>query len=230
MTAYGNMDNAVAGLLQGCDNNISSRIAGAAIEFGKPLFAKASGDGKGLPFVADRATLTFSADFGASNSVIVTVNGVATVAEVYATSHAATFAAVVAKVEALAGVDVVSSSSTARTITITTIGIACVASAAVTGGSAVTAAASFPGSVSLEFLGVTVRTDKRPGSYEAGDAINVLGEGRVSVPVAGAVGVDDPAYLTSAGVWTNTASGNMATGAFFRTSTTGAGFATLEIK
>jgi len=60
--------------------------------------------------------LAIDADLVASNSTVVTVNGLATSATVYASSHDATMAAIAVKVAALSGVR--SATAAARTITI----------------------------------------------------------------------------------------------------------------
>jgi acetylornithine/succinyldiaminopimelate/putrescine aminotransferase len=134
MTAYGNMDEALAGLAYGCENEVVSRLAGVEIGFGEAVFAP-SGN-------ADSVNKTQGAGL---------------------------------------------------------------------------------------LLGVAIRTDKRPGKYEVGDAVNIMGEGLVWVPTADAVVAQAPAYLTTAGAWTDEASGNFATGYKFRKGTAAAGLALLEV-
>lgn len=66
---------------------------------------------------ARRGIITFSADFVASNSIAVTVNGVAITPVVYATSHAATFAALIAAIDGLSSCSC-TGDATARTLLI----------------------------------------------------------------------------------------------------------------
>lgn len=72
--------------------------------------------------------------------------------------------------------------------------------------------------------------------YKAKDSIPVVDQGRVWVPVLGAVAIDGPAYLihtgANAGKWTGTSGANQAaiTGAKFKTSTSGDGIAVVELR
>lgn len=72
-----------------------------------------------------------------------------------------------------------------------------------------------------------------PGNGTAGvkakEAGNILVDGEVYVPVATAVTANKPAYVTPAGVWTDVASGNVLSPFYFRSSTSGAGVARLEV-
>lgn len=133
MAAYGNMDEALQGLIYGTENNIISRIAGVELAFGVAAFGPV-GDGV-------KANLTQAG----------------------------------------------------------------------------------------KLLGVTVRTDKRPGVYSVGDAANIMTSGHVWVQTAEAVEANTPAYLTPAGAWTDVATDNLATGYMFRSSVAAAGLAILEV-
>lgn len=66
-------------------------------------------------------------------------------------------------------------------------------------------------------------------SYKATEAVNILTSGEVYVPVAAATTSHKPAYVTPAGVWTDVAAGNVLSAFIFRSSTTGAGLARLEV-
>lgn len=72
-----------------------------------------------------------------------------------------------------------------------------------------------------------------PGNGTAGvkakEAGNVLVDGEAYVPVATAVTANKPAYLTAAGVWTDVVGSNVLTPFYFRSSTTGAGVARIEV-
>lgn len=209
MTAYGNMDRGVAGLPQGLDKEVISRLAGAQIEYGAPAMLRSGEAEKCFPFVADRALITYSADFVASNSIAVTVNDVVMTPVVYATSHAATFAALVVAVEALTGVDVVSSDVTARTILVQTTGLTTVATSAVTLG-ATQASVTVGFGTGDAVGGVAMFTQKTPAYYEAADAVNIERSGNILVTVAVAITAGQAAYLTSTGLWTNVSTGNVA--------------------
>jgi hypothetical protein len=87
------------------------------------------------------------------------------------------------------------------------------------------------------FRGIAKHTHKEIvnglARYEATEAVPVLKRGTICVEVNEAVTVDAPAYLvatgTDAGKFCDTATNNIATGGVFRTATTGAGLAKLEI-
>lgn len=228
MTAYGNMDQSQPGLIQGTGPiKVISRIANAIIQFGASVFSKGGDARQIFPFVADQATIVYSADFSASNVISASVNGTAISAVTYATSHAATFAALVAAIEALEGVTVVSSSATTRTILVETTGVTCTATTSVTGGSAVTATVVFNTSYTLE--GVAGSTQKYPAWYAQYDAVNILKEGDITVTASVAVSAGDDVYLTSTGAWTNVATNNLSTGYVFRGNTSGAGIVNIEL-
>lgn len=228
MTAYGNMDRGFAGMPQGLEKDVFSRLAAAQVEFGAPVFLQEGNDDSAFPFIADQALITYDADFVASNSIAATVNGVAITPVVYATSHAATFAAVVAAIDGLTDVSVVSSDSTARTILVETTGVTTVATSVVTLGTS-QAGVTVGFATSRELGGVAQSTQKTPAYYAQYDAINIMREGTILVAVPVAVDSQQLAYLTSAGVWTNVSSGNVATNYKFRSSTSGAGLADLEV-
>lgn len=226
MSAYGNMDEALAGLAYGCENEVVSRLAANKVDFGDLVFVNPGDPDYLSDGVLDEGTLTFSADFVTSNSIVLTINSVAQSAVVFATDHATTFAAVVAKMAA-AGLTVIASDATARTIRVRTVGVALTVSVAVTGGAS-QATGTFA-AATLQLFGVAIRTDKIPGYYAANDAVNIMREGLVWVPVSSAVAANATAYYTSGKVLTDVSSGNTATTYKFRKGTTGAGLALLEV-
>lgn len=223
---YGNMDKAVAGLKFGLQHEEVSRSANRKIDFGDPIFLnlgdeEIAGDG-----TVDAGSIVLSANLITGNSTVVTINGVAQTAVVFATDHATTFAAIVATIVA-AGVNVESSSATTRTISMRTTGVALTVSAVTTLGDTQptwTYTATVP-----QFFGVASATQKWPGYYDIGDTVNIVRDGLIWVPVADAVGSQAQAYVTSAGAWTDESSGNTATGCRFRMGTTAAGLALLEV-
>lgn len=233
---YGKLDKALAGQKFGLDSQVATGVAQAAIGFGAPVYASYGEENKVGPLVNDKATLVFSADFGASNVLAgtIAINGATAVAYAsvtYATSHAATFAAAVASLAAVPGVEVVSSDATSRTIVLSANGLSLVVVAAVTGGSAVTITNTAGTEMTLR--GVALRTAKNSVAgvtrYEVGDPVNILTSGQVYVPTADAVVAHKRAYLTSAGAWSDESSGNTATPYYFRSNTAGADLARLEL-
>lgn len=77
--------------------------------------------------------------------------------------------------------------------------------------------------------GVFARTQKYPGLYEEKDVATIVRKGLVYVPVSDAVVANSALYITPAGVWTDETSGNTACKGKFRSSTTGAGLALVEL-
>lgn len=227
MAAYGNIESALKGQLVGMDYRCDTRIAGKDADFGGAAFVYAGDSEKVYPYLLDKILLTFSADFVASNVIAVSVNGVAAASVTFATNHATTFAAVIAAIDALEGVSAVA--GTGRQIYITVEGETAVVTASVTGGSS-QASSTQVASCSATIFGVFPRTQKLEGKYLAVENANVLRDGEIWVLTADAVQANVAAYLVAAtGVWTDEASGNVATGFTFRSSTSGAGLARVEV-
>lgn len=114
---------------------VESKLAQNAIPFGR---AVVSGDNKQVQVrlpMKNKTTLSVSADLIASNSTIVTVNGVATTATVYGTSHVATMEAIRVKIAALAGVLSATYAGSGRDIVIVGDNVVVTASAVTTLGS-----------------------------------------------------------------------------------------------
>ncbi len=190
----------------------------------------------------NRTTLTLSTDLIAANSTIVTVNGVSTTATVYASSHAATMAAIVAKVQALAGVT--AASYTGDVITITTGDSDAVATATITLGSSqptVTVATlsidTFAGLTgfeqlesTLEAIGSATAVDGAGASagigYQTTNMVKTVRLGRNLAPVvvSSAIANGTLAYMitasTNRGMLTDAASGNVKAGVFRSGTTT----------
>ena len=235
MSEYNGLDKALPGLKYGIDSTVVTGCAVNPISFGAPVYGVIGEENKVGPLLNDKSTLGFSVDFSASNVIAgnVTVAGGAAVAYsvTYATSHAATFAALVAALDAVPGVEVVSSDATARSIVLSANGETLVVTGAVTGGTAVTVTVT--AGTEMVLRGVALRSAKAQVAgverYEETDPVNIITEGEVWVPTADAVLAQKQAYLTSGGAWTDEASGNTATGWYFRSSTSGAGLARLEV-
>lgn len=232
---YDTLDKAAAGLLYGADSKVVTGAAQAPIAFGAPVYASLGEENKVGPLVNDKSTLGFSADFSASNVVAgtVTIAGGTAVAYTvtYGTSHAATFAALVAALDAVPGIEVVASDATARTIALSANGLLLAVTGAVTGGTAVTVTVT--AGTEMVLRGVAMRTQKASISgvsrYEVTDPANILIEGQIWVTTADTVIAHKRAYLNSSGVWTDEASGNTATPYYFRSNTSAAGLARIEL-
>ena len=232
MSEYNELDKALPGLKYGIDSTVVTGCAVNPISFGAPVYGVIGEENKVGPLLNDKATVGFSADFSASNVIAgnVAVAGRSAVAYsvTYATSHAATFAALVA---ALKGIEVVSSDAVARSIVLSANGETLVVTGAVTGGTAVTVTVT--AGTEMVLRGVALRSAKAQVAgverYEETDPVNIITEGEVWVTTADTVLAQKQAYLTAGGAWTDEASGNTATGWTFRSSTTGAGLARLEV-
>lgn len=153
-----------------------------------------------VPNTADRvqgtkatyATLTVTADLITGNSTIITVGGQATTATVYGTSHAATMAAIVAKVAALSTVaKAILNGSNNRVIEIWTTGAVNDASGETTLGAsqptwglaASLKAADFYGvcQLSSRLAGTASPNSDNSAQYPAESLVNILRKGRIWV-------------------------------------------------
>lgn len=207
MGAYDYMDSDVAGLKQGLGGRVEGGWVCAesgGIPFGKPVFGY-KGDAKNLyKFHKDTAKIVYSKNFVASNSTIVTVDGVATTATVYATSHADKMAAIVDKLNAIAGVEALldPADTDVRTILIRKKGKEFTVASATTGGTGQPTATITYDSAQV-FVGFSMFSQKAPGlgvstlqGYEQYDAVNVIADGELSTePVKGAVKANTAAYV-----------------------------------
>ena len=163
MSAYGDMNPGVAGMIVTQYPKIQTGIVQESMTPGTPVFGYTGSDNKIWKLKADVSKLVFSADLGASNSTVITVNSVAAAAVVYGTSHAATMTAISNAIKALTGAEAVldSTDSNGRTILVRTKGATITASGAVTGGSAVTVTAT-NGLFGQKFLGILAKGDCVP--------------------------------------------------------------------
>lgn len=218
-----NLDIAVAGQISNLqDRVVKTRNALQNIEFGRGVVI---GTAKGTDvknIFKSASSLTYSADFIASNSTIVTVNGVATAAVVYATSHAATFAAVIAAIDALSGVSAVA--GTGREILITVDNaLNNITVSSVTTGGASQPSTTITYSSSDVFEGVAVLRHGQPQTiggddkYLINNALNLITRGVIWVEVVATVAYGEDAYVyndkanpLNQGQFTNASSGNLA--------------------
>ena len=207
MAAYGYADPVIAGMTEGVADalTVDPVVLQEVVPFGKPLFGYR---GQSIPVKAwawkqDVTKIVYSTAFITANSTIVTVNGVTTSAVVYATSHAATIAAVVAAVKAIPvsaanplGVDCVldPTDGSSLTIEIRTKSVTCTATSATTlgGSQPTTTVTQSNGQI---FLGVhRIRHDDPTKSPVSGDIVDCVRIGTVwatadTTPVMGDIGV-----------------------------------------
>ena len=210
MAAYNDMDKGVAGLIVGMYPKTDTGIVQESMTAGTPVFGYANSDNKVWKLKADVSKLVLSADLSASNSTVITVNSVASGAVVYATSHAATVAAVVNAIKAIPvsasnpyGVEAVldTTDATSRTILIRTKGATITASGAVTGGSGVTVTPT-NGLFGQVFKGVVSKHDAVPtttggsASFVQYDAVSLAYDTDIWAQAGAGVDSNEKAYVS----------------------------------
>lgn len=221
MTAYNNMTAKLAGLKQGLDSRVESRPAVAQIVYGVAVMGRL-GDNKVDAYRLD-GKLVFDADFVASNSIVITVNGTAVTAVVFDTDQATTMTALKAQIEAdIAGASVALTDVAGdnRTLVVSIPGSDVVLTEAVTGGDS-----QATGTATQEnnqvFVGVSLRTQKEYNGenyYSVNEAVNIMKEGWITVEAAEAVNENGVVYIKTSGADKGKfgASGTEVVGAKFR--------------
>lgn len=209
--ANGNLLGLPAGSFGGFDYDADgSFIAGENLRYGDPVFGRIGDVTKVWPPHKNKSVILLDADLVASNSTIVTVTpeggaGIASTAVVYATSHAATMAAIVAIINADAdftSVGLAAELTGAREITITGGSIDFAATIAVTAGAS-QATGSYTIGCADRFLGIVLRAQVSYDTVvanvdvQANKALSVLKRGRVVVraPSAETLLANRKAYL-----------------------------------
>jgi hypothetical protein len=236
MGAYGNIDNAVAGLKDGLYSRVASRVAAEAIPLGYPIFTlKGETESCGL-LNNDESAVLFDADFVASNVISVTVSRPGPIGETvqetvqvtFDTDQATTLAALVAALDALDGID--AAGTGAREVTLNSDDGAAIAVSGVTvtggvsqAGSTVTPA----NSGDQVFAGVSLLTHNTPVPYEAGKMVNILHEGAIWVYCATSCSAGNDVYYNSSGEFAN--AGTAIANAVFETNLSAAGLAKITI-
>lgn len=242
MGAYGNLDPAIAGLVNGLDHDVETGIAGEEIPFGEPVF--------GHPGVAevvygahqDEATMTLDADLIADNVITTTVNSIV-VATTYAAAHATTMtahiAALNAKAELIALGISFAAGSTNRKIVAHSKGLDVTMASVVTLGNS-QAGATTAYTTWAKFLGIamfsqksTVAAGAGSNSYAVKESVNILCRGRIFVKCASSMLEKAAAYavyVTGAtqGIINATSAANYDIGCFFRSNESG-NLAILEV-
>jgi hypothetical protein len=204
------------------DSNIKTRNAEQAIEFGRAVVKGITGGVDVKNIFKSKASLTFDADFVTVNTIDLNVNGVAISQVTFATSHAATFAAVIAAIDALTGISAVA--GTGREILITVDNAASnitISDVVVAGGASQAGSTTVYSSVDT-FEGIAALRHGQPTTiggddkYQINDAVNVLTKGVIFVEVVATVAYGDSVYVyndksneSNQGQFTNASSGNL---------------------
>lgn len=190
MTAYNNIDEAIAGLKYGLDSKTETFRAIEAVEFGKPVFGHKDDPLNGSTLYRDVGKIVFDADFVTSNTIDITVNTVAAAQVTFTTDHDTTAALVVAAVAALTGVECVldPADATNRTFLIRAKRTEVVVTEDVQAGAG-QAAGTITYDTSMIYLGIAQFTQKEASStaeYVADEPMNVMVLGTIygSVTVA----------------------------------------------
>jgi hypothetical protein len=220
MTQYNDPTAKIAGFKQSIDSDDKTlQVAETAgIPYGLPVFGYAGGDLKAYRYHDNVGVILFDADFVASNSIVITVDGTAVTAVVYATSHDNTMDLLKAQIEAdIAGATVTLTDATNnRELTITIEdGVDRVVAEAVTGGAsqptgAITYSSSmiFEGFSRFEQQGQAQISDMESpanvvvagtSQLEKGDAMAAMIHGDITVVVADAVQSKSQAYVVKDG-------------------------------
>ena len=233
-----NIPPAFAGMKADIQNDrVESHVAKDEIALGAALAAEAGDPNFVRMPVVNVNTIDFSADLITANVFDATgIDSVDLTPVTFTVDHNSTMAAIVAAIEAQ--VTTVTATKTGpREITVSKDSGAAIviAGAAVTGGTtqpttAVTA------STNDVFRGVALHkhipaTDAGVAQYVENDSVDTLKQGQVWVNTSVAVAVDDTAYALKDGTgrFTNVAGSNLVTGGVFKSATTGAGLAKLQI-
>lgn len=227
MGAYNDLDPAVLGLLNGYEDDIITGIAGEdGLYAGLPVFGHQGVEDVVFGAHLDQSTLTLSADLVADNVYTVVVNGTS-IAKTYASSHASSMTALIALINAnttISGLGIVASAGTDnKVIILKGRGVDITATGAVTAGQS-QASVTVVNDTWAKFMGVIAKSNTSlngsVGTYNTGDAVNVLQDGFIYVGVSVAVEDKQPAYViyavTNRGKFTNSSSGTYDCGCYFR--------------
>lgn len=214
-------------------DRVETYKADGSINFGRAVGAEAGEEYAVRIPTRDVAALLFDADFVTSNSIIITVNGVATAAVPFNTDHDTTVDDVAAAILALTAVTSVTltDATNNREFTIETKGVTITVSEAVTGGASQATGTPTYSSNDV-FRGISVHQHNEVGYYEDDEPVSTMTQGVVWVDAAIAVTKDQTVYVDIAnglGKFTSASSGNLATGGKFKKTITAAGIVPVEI-
>lgn len=217
------------------DNTIKTRIAKKEILFGRGIVSGTIGGDDVKNITKSKAAITYNVNFEASNSIPMTVNGVAITPVVFADNHAATFANLIAVIDSLTGISAVA--GTGREIIITVeeaLNNILLSNFVVTGGSTQPVGTVIYSSVD-SFEGIAIIRHGQPSEiggddkYEIEDVVNVMTKGIVAVEVVSTVAYGDTVYVyndtantANQGQFTNVSTNNLlVSSAKFLSSATG---------
>jgi hypothetical protein len=203
MGAYNDPGTALAGLKASIDSRVRTyRCAETeGIAAGVAVFGHEGNSIDAYKYQLEVGKIVFDADFVTANSIVLTIQGTALDAVVFATDHDTTMDLLVAAVDAAGYVGALDSGDVNnRTLFITTYGETAVVAEAVTGGdSQPDGTITYQDADDLVFLGVTMLTQKEYAGatslYEYNDAMNVMVDGDVWVTTGEAVLAGEDAYI-----------------------------------
>lgn len=242
MAAYGTPDVAIAGLMVGADNEVESAIAQEDIAFGVPVFGPDGVENKAYKAHTDKATVTYTSDTQSTSVLTTVVNGIS-VANTWATDHAATMTAHLAALNAKAELIALGVTATAVTARIFTVqgpaGLDLTVTSAITVAGAATGA--IVAGTNMKHLGLAVFIQTGGKDFGAGtsgwknkDSINILKDGQAWVVAESSVTDKKAAYAVIGGTgtlgkYTNVSTSNYDIGGYFRSNVSG-GLAVLEVR
>jgi hypothetical protein len=230
MSAYGDLDKAIAGQKFGLDDETETVIAREKLYPGDPIFSLVGEEDAGYGAHLNGVTLTANAVLVTGNSIAVTINGIAVDSVSFDTSSPNTFQKIVDAINMNAdvrelGVDAFIDEGSPLEFSLAGPGITITATAVVTGGSSQATFASAAYTTAV-FLGVARHMElsykEGTGFYPQGVMVNVMTRGRIAVPVADDAdpGNGKKAYVIldgdDAGKFTDVADGNYDCGCYFR--------------
>ncbi len=210
-TAYSlNHDIAYAGMQadSGIDYDVS-RTAEGVVGFGLGVSAGTDAEEQVRTPFFNVIEVTYDADFVASNSITFDVDGDAITPVVYATSHAATLAALVTAVDGLTGVTATNPSG--RIVRVVTVGTDAVVSTTVTGGAS-QAGSTQVSSSSDVVRGISVAIlNQTTGNYTDTNIVTVKRRGAIWVQTDGSgITVDGSVYIDTDGKFTDSTTDSLA--------------------
>lgn len=243
MSAYGTLDEAIAGLQFGLNPQNESGVAQEDIPLGGAVMGYPGDFNKVYAPHQDKVNTLLDGDLVASNVLTTTINGTA-IATTYATSHAASMTAHIAAINAnstLAAAGIGAVANGARGIDITAKGLDLTVTQAVTAGAS-QANATVTVSTWAKFLGVAGFTQLGGRDYGAGsakynkyDAVNIGRYAETFVVAAAAVKSGEAAYViylagADQGKFTNVSTNNYDINGTFRRDRNSQNLALLETR
>jgi hypothetical protein len=244
MSAYGDLDKAIAGQKFGLDDETETVIAREKLYPGDPVFSLVGEEDAGYGAHLNGVTLTASAALVTGNSIAVTINGIAVDSVSFDTSSPNTFQKIVdainlnADVRAL-GIDAFIKEGSPLKFSLAGSGITITVAAVVTGGASQATFTSAAYTTAV-FLGVARHMElsykEGTGFYPQGVMVNVMTHGRIAIPVADDAGPGNgkKAYVilsgNDAGKFTDVADGAYDCGCYFRSGRIEGNLALVEVR